>query len=330
MQQDMWDDKDSIYRECRSLVIDLDEEEIVICPFKKFFNLNEVEENNINKVINEIHNAKTFEITNKLDGSMQCTRFYNNKIIMTGSMNLDIKNSWRLQDGISMLTENHKMMIKDNPNYTFIFEYISLKDAHVVIYNKSQEGLYLIGIRNVYTGEELSYNNLKYFANKYNIPMTDIEHIQFDEMLKQMKLYKSSDKEGWVLNIDGRKVKVKCDDYVHLHRILDKLSSINVIIENVAEDRFDDMMSKIPNTHKDRVLQTAKEIIDYKNKANKLIKEYYNKAPKNNTKEFMIWVDNNCPDYIKSHVKNIYLGKEYNILKTRCGYKKYNDIIKEC
>ena len=45
MQESMWLDKDSIYRECRSVVIDLEHEEIVVAPFRKFFNLNEIPKN---------------------------------------------------------------------------------------------------------------------------------------------------------------------------------------------------------------------------------------------------------------------------------------------
>ena len=327
MQEGMWEDENSIYRECRSLVIDLEKEEIVTCPFRKFFNLNEVKENNIDIIKKDIEKAKIFEITNKLDGSMQCARWYNNNIFMNGSMALDKNASFRLEEGISMLNDNYKRMIKENQDYTFIFEYISLKDVHVVLYNKSQEGLYLIGIRNCYTGEELSYTNIKIFSKKYNVPMTNIESISFGEMLSQMKTYKSSDKEGWVLNIDGHKVKVKCDDYVQLHRILDKYASVNVIIKNIADDKFDDMMSKIPDTYKDRMLMIANKIIEYRDNTLNRIDKYYKLAPKGTRKEFMIWVTNNCPKNIQGYVRNIYLNKPNNVLmKGYCGYKKLKDM----
>lgn len=327
MQEGMWEDENSIYRECRSLVIDLEKEEIVTCPFRKFFNLNEVKENNIDTIKKDIEKAKIFEITNKLDGSMQCARWYNNNIFMNGSMALDKNASFRLEEGISMLNDNYKRMIKENQDYTFIFEYISLKDVHVVLYNKSQEGLYLIGIRNCYTGEELSYANIKRFSKKYNVPMTNIESISFGEMLSQMKTYKSSDKEGWVLNIDGHKVKVKCDDYVQLHRILDKYASVNVIIKNIADDKFDDMMSKIPDNYKDRILSIANKIIEYRDNTLNRIDKYYKLAPKESRKEFMIWVTNNCPKSIQGYVRNIYLNKPNNVLmKGYCGYKKLKDM----
>ena len=44
MQRGMWEDKESIYRQCRSVVIDLENDELALTPFKKFFNINEVEE----------------------------------------------------------------------------------------------------------------------------------------------------------------------------------------------------------------------------------------------------------------------------------------------
>lgn len=159
--QDMWIDLNSIYRECRSIVIDVVNEDIVLAPFRKFFNLNEVEENKLENVILEMQSAKSIEITDKMDSSMRSARYYRGNILMSGSMALDASNSWRLEDGYSKLTENHKKMIKENPDNTFIFEYISLTDAHVVQYKRDEEGLYLIGIRNVFTVQQLSYKQVK-------------------------------------------------------------------------------------------------------------------------------------------------------------------------
>ena len=328
MQEGMWTNPNSIYRECRSLVIDLKKEQIVLTPFRKFFNVNEVEENSLDNIRKEISYANSIEITNKLDGSMQSARLYNNHIFLAGSMALDKEHSFRLKDGYTKLTNNHISMIKENPEYTFIFEYISLKDAHVVLYNKEQEGLYLLKLRNVYTGKQLSYKDTKKFANKYNVPMTKIENRTFSEILQLTKKYKSSEKEGWVLDIDGHMIKLKCDDYVKLHKLLDKLSSVNVIIQNIADDKYDDMMAKIPELYKDRVNKIANIIINYKNEINQKINKYYKVAPKENKKDFMIWVDNNCSKDINAFVKCIYLNKSFNVLKKAHGrsYKKLKDL----
>jgi hypothetical protein len=76
---DIATNKDSIFREARSVVIDIDKEEIVCAPFRKFFNINELGETSIDVVKDNIKHAKLIEITNKLDGSMQQARFYNGK-----------------------------------------------------------------------------------------------------------------------------------------------------------------------------------------------------------------------------------------------------------
>jgi len=327
MQEGMWIDENSIYRECRSIVIDLKNEEIVLSPFRKFFNLNEVNENKLEKVIEKFNSAKVVEVANKLDGSMQNARWYKGKVFMAGSMALNQKESWRLQDGYSMLTDNYLKMLKENQNYTFIFEYISLKDAHVVLYKKEDEGLYLIGMRNTLTGEQVSYSKVIEIAKKYNVKVVSLENKNIDTLLDEMKKFKSYEKEGWVLNLDGHYIKIKCDDYVYIHRLLDKVSSVNVVIQSIAEEKFDDLLSKIPDKYKKRVNKIAKLIFDYLRKTKQQIKEYYNEAPKDSRKDFMIWVDQNVPHELKHYVRCEYLGKEYHLIKKmNGGYKKLSEM----
>lgn len=327
LQPSMWKEKDSIYREFRSIVIDLVSEEIVLCPFRKFFNIDETEDTSQTEILKRMKNAKHIEFTNKLDGSMQSVRYYDNQFIMSGSREMDKSKSWRLTDGYNMLTDNHKRMIKDNSDFTFIFEFISLKDAHVVIYKKEQEGLYLIGARNVFNGNELNYCELKEIADNYNVSMTEIENITLEEAIEKTKTIKCNEKEGWVLNLDGFKVKIKCDDYVELHSLIGFISSPNTIIKNIAEDRYDDMLSKIPQDYRNRICDVADLVFKYKLDMNEKICYNYSIAPKDDRKTFMLWVDNNCPKDVLAYVKNTYNNKPYNVLKKgNCGYKKLSDM----
>ena len=330
MHESMWTDSESIFRECRSVVIDVVNEQLVLVPFRKFFNLNEVEENKFESVQNEIKDAKSVEITDKLDGSMQSARYYKGDIFLSGSMALDRNNSWRLSDGYSKLTQNHKDMIVENPEFTFIFEYISVKDAHVVYYLPEDEDMYLIGMRNVFTGKQLAYKDVKNFAAKYGVPMTKIENRGFEDIIEAAKRFKSTEKEGWVLNIDGHMVKLKCDDYVQLHRVLNKFSSVNTIIKNIADGTFDDLISKVPENYTGRINRVAKLIYEYMKNTNKNIEDCYLKAPKQDRKEYMVWVTNNCPKEIQGYLRQKYLNKEYHVLKTcfmnSTKYKKLNEI----
>lgn len=316
--EEIWDIYDGFYRECRSLVIDVKNENIVLSPFKKFRNLNEGEENSLENIRKRLNNAKSVEITNKLDGSMQSARFYNGEIVMSGSQAIDPANSWRLQDGYKKVFNdlNYIRMISENPEFTFIFEYITLEDAHVVSYKEEEQGLYLIGMRNVFTGEQLSYNQVRQYSKMYNVKMTKIFNKTFDEAMNETQIWKSNEMEGFVINIDGFMFKMKCDDYVKIHRILSNISSINLIIKNIADGTFDDLISKVPEVYKYRVDKVSKLVFNYIRNTDKIVKDFYNKAPKNSRKDFMLYVDTNVPKCYNGYVKAIYLGREFNYIKT--------------
>ena len=328
MQRGMWDDKNSIYRQCRSLVVDLKREEIVLSPPRKFFNLDEVKENEIGVITEKIKNGNVVEFSNKLDGSMQNFRWYNGNIFGSGSMALDRENSWRLDDGFNLITNKHVDMLKANPNCTFMFEFISEKDTHVVIYNEKDYGLHLIGIIDVDSGYEWNYSEIEELGEKYDVKYVGIEKVSIDEVLSKMKEVKSYEKEGWVLNIDGHRVKIKCDDYVSLHRMLDKLSSVNMLIENVANDTIDDLMSKLPKQYRGRVNKVLDIIYDYVKSENNIINSYYEEVRDvKDRKSAMIWISDNVPKEIKSYVISKYLGREYNLLKSKSGaYRKMSSI----
>jgi len=331
MQESMWTDSNSLYRECRSLVIDLINDEIIACPFRKFFNLNETQDTMEEIIQEKIKNAKMLEITDKKDGSMQFARYYKGQIKLYGSMALSPKNSWRLADGYAKITPNIEKMIKDNENLTFIFEYISLKDQHVVNYTKNEEGLYLLGVRNVLNGRESYYYEIEKMAKNYNVPMVEIQNKSFEQILSEMKIFKSDEKEGWVCNIifrDGENLrfKLKCDQYVEMHRMLDKISSVNVIIKSIAEDKFDDLISKIPDNYKEKSINIANQVFNYITNMKKKTNEYYNLAPQTSKKDFMIWVDNNIPKEFRGYLRNKYLNIEFNFLKNNNSYKKAKDI----
>lgn len=315
---EIWNMYDGFYLECRSIVIDLEAEEIALCPFKKFRNLNECAENMLDVIKKEINTAKSVEISNKLDGSMQSARWYKGSVLLAGSQAINPENSWRLADGYRMLSEdrNYIEMLANFPAYTFIFEYISLADAHVVKYTKEQEGMYLVGIRNTETGEQMSYDIVRQIADNYMIKRTEVFNKTFDEVLEEIKTIKSEDQEGFVINIDGHLIKVKGDDYVSIHKILSKISSINLIIHAIADGNVDDLRSKIPAAYMSRLTTLERICRDYCKEKAETVSSYYNAAPKEDKKEFMLWVDSNVPKQLRGYVRNMYLGVQNNYLKS--------------
>lgn len=330
--EDFWDRYDGFYRECRSVVIDVVKEHIVLAPYKKFFNINEIEETSLENIQNRINNARTIEFSDKLDGSMQSASWYDGKIVMAGSQAVNPDKSWRLKDGYRMINNlpGYKQMLYDFQGYTFIFEYISLADAHVVKYTKEQEGLYLIGVRDNINGREYSYNAVLYLAEMYNIPTTKLFDKTLEQIMKELDDKSSDEAEGFVINIDEYRVKLKYNDYVHIHHALSKLSSVNLIIRSIADDCYDDLLSKLPIAYHANVNKVAAVVFDYIKKTEAKIMSYYNAAPKENRKEFMIWVDENVPREFKGYCREKYLGKKINVIK-KCDkgephYKKLKEM----
>lgn len=336
-----WNAYDGIYRECRTIVIDIKKMKIVACGFKKFFNVDENEDCKLDYVISKIKNCKLFEVSDKLDGSMQLATFYDNNIIMCGSSAIDEENSWRLKDGYNFMNSEEysgvRDMIVQYPEYTFIFELIEKKDAHVVVYDKKKEGLYLIGIRNKYTGEQLPYGSVVRFAKLFNAKTTELYNKKFEEIIEDTKKYKSNEKEGYVIRVDDEYFKIKVDDYVLVHKTISKLASVNATIRSIADGCLDDFISKVPNNYKERVEKVARYVFDYVNKTSEKTLVYYeqaenslknyNKNDKNNKRDFMIWVDKNVPKEYNGYVKEMFYDNEINYLKNKNGkYKKLKDM----
>lgn len=334
---DFWDMYDGLYRECRSVVVDIHTMSYVIRPFDKFFNMDERDETSYGVIAQKFLRSDYITVTNKLDGSIQCGRWYNGEVVMSGAQSIDPSQSWRLEDGYSMLTENYRNMLQDYDEYTFIFEYISKRDPHVVVYDDSQCGLHLIGARHVITGDYMSYHELKIIATNRNIPITESYEMDLGQIMKTLSQYKSNEKEGYVVRFTDECgdffVKIKCDDYVAIHGILSSLQSPNIIIKQIGDGTFDDFISKIPEGHKERVMEIANNVIKYNNDKKHQVSswcQYLDSYNYSDLKDKMIYITNYVPKeyqgYVREYVKTGKICKNY-IKKRTGGYLKYLDIL---
>lgn len=324
---DIYENHDSIYRELRALTVDMKTCDIVLCPFRKFFNVNEIDETQADVVVERIKNAKDVEIANKMDGSMIAARYYNEKVIMSGTGSLDTNKAPILCDAYTYVTDNITEMLKAYPDYTFCFEFISVKYPIVVIYKEEQQGLYLIGMRNVKTGEQMPYHIVAEVANKYNVAMTQIEERTFDEITNARKDYASKDKEGWVIFVDGILYKMKCEDYLAVHKIISKAASVNAIIHAIADDCFDDMIAYVPKAYHNRIMRVAKVVIDYNNMERKKIDDYYNQYKDIEDRKAFAQAVNAIPKQYRGYMFALKNGQEYSVLKSTNGrYVRWKEI----
>ena len=332
---DFWSLYDGLYMECRSVVLDLHEERLILTPFRKFFNFGGNFEYSETAIRSRIQQAKIIEFTNKLDGSMISARWLETGVVVAGSMALDRSKSFRVDDSIKIIESQigYLNLLRTYPNYTFIFEFISEKDRHVVQYTSDMDGLYLIGIRDTTTGVELPYKEVISLANKYNIRTTVVEPITLDEVLNNLNDKKSNEAEGYVLNIDGFKVKIKYNDYVLMHRLFSELSSPNVIIQAIADDTWDDLKSKIPVSIIDNVNKVADIVFTYIDSKERHVNYWINELGKlkfGTLKDYMIAIDSLVPKNLNYYVKMKYKHKPYNyLIKTTGRYLRLHEIEEE-
>lgn len=319
---------DNLYRDCRGIVIDVRNEKIVLAPFKKFFNINENEETALKNIEERIKGAKSIEISNKLDGSMVSIGFYNNEIVVSSSTMCNPEVSPIVKNSIKYINEhkNYEKMIKENKGLTFVFEHIfPFIDPHIVVYKNF--GLYLIGIRDANTGVEYSYKEIKKYANEYKVLMTEIFNKSFYDIINNLSDKKAEEAEGFVINIDGYRLKVKYDNYLLIHKTLNNMASFNTVIKAIEDENVDDLISKMPKAYKEQIIKIIDTVNDYCNKLENKISSYYNNIKNDDKRNAMIWINNNVPKKYQVYVRNKYLGIKYSYLKTFSGhYKTLNEL----
>lgn len=311
---------EELLRSFRGIVIDLNNEKLVCTPFDKFANIDEYgwEENNIDVIKNEIKHATLVEISEKLDGSLQSGRYYNGNIFLAGSGTFDEEISDQIYTSKKWIKNqpNYIQMLKDHPEDTYIFEWIHYNDPHVVKYTQEDYGLHLIGIRNSNTGYQYSYKETLIRANEYQVMHTKMYTEDFDTILKNKSKYKSDELEGYVLNIDGHRVKLKCDQYLELTRaIAGQSTSLKTIVIAYYKGTLDDILTIIQPSKKERIINLIKKIAKYEEIENNKIDEYYNLSPKNeDIRTFAIWVNQHIPKKYRNYLMDKYLNKPYNVL----------------
>ena len=228
---------------CRGLILDKDKN-IIAKPLPKFFNLDELEGLNL-KIPNE-----SFEVYNKMDGSLIILCFYNNQPIIAtrGSFT-----STQSQTAREIFEAKYKDL-NFKHNYTYCFELISPDNRIVVNYGQEKD-LYLLAIFNNLTFEEVNLNEEAPKGLLQTLNFTNNESL--DKVLNQFQDKKGTEFEGVVVKFkSGFRVKLKTDDYKSLHKIFTGLSerriweclSSNIGLEDiikVAPDEMYDFIKKV-------------------------------------------------------------------------------------
>ena len=318
--KDFYKAYDGLMMECRSVVIDFRNERLALVPFRKFRNLNECADTSEENIRGRLRDAKIVEFADKMDGSMQSARFYDGRLVMSGSRSLDRERSFRLDNGYRFIEthENYLSMLRENPDLTFIFEYISDDDPHVVDYSEAEKGLYLIGIRDVTDGREFHYCEILDFAKRYDVMTMVVSNTDIDGALDLLSTVDGKKKEGFVVNIDGFRIKMKSEEYVALNTAIWCLLDDNVLLNTIRADLLDDVIPKINEPMRSDVLRKAEIVATFVKEKETAVMEYMTQLKEkgfSEKRDAMIWISENVPEELAPYVRNDYLGKEVDFLK---------------
>ena len=136
-------------------------------------------------------------------------------------------------------------------NHTYIFELTSPYNKVVVKYSDVE--IRLIGLRNLITLKEYTFDELKNEAKDINIPI--VETYDFASLTQCLETFenKSYNFEGYVAFDDVNRVKIKNPAYVAVHltkrnsaELLD-LSKPHIFLDIVKQNELDEFKSSFPD-----------------------------------------------------------------------------------
>jgi RNA ligase len=273
----LWDD---VTLRCRGLITDTNGK-VIVQPFKKFFNYEEV--------VNEtpINNDYVY-IQEKIDGSLGILFFYEDEWIMSTRGSFTSEQSQR---GLEILKKKYKLQSFE-PSIAYLVEIIYPENRIVVNYNQEKIVFLSTTLNHSFNWEETKEDELHWttscaFFKSNGIKKEDIvETKQFfnfsDELYRELKEKNEENKEGYVLKFfpSNFRVKIKFEEYVRLHKIVTNISNRD-IWEYLKEGKsFDEILDKVPDEFYNWVKETKENLIFQFNKIENEYKWIFNSIKK--------------------------------------------------
>ena len=231
---------DPITIECRALKLYKDGWNVASRAFDRFFNFGELETKNFS--------FETCVIAEKVDGSLIPVWF--NKV--DKNWHISTRGSGFAEGGngdksfnemvISTFPQLQQVMQKEDPDFTFLFEFISPENRIVTPYEKSE--LVLLGIRHNLHGNYKTISEMEEFVIRCSTPSVRMcKFFHFDSLNKAVEFTSSFKRleEGfvcWDLKSDLR-IKIKSAQYVAMHLmrgVTDDESILSVILQGETDE----------------------------------------------------------------------------------------------
>jgi T4 RnlA family RNA ligase len=311
-----------IVMECRGLILEKNNWNIVSFPFKRFLNYGEAPE-----TIAGFNFMKAVGLQ-KIDGSLISYFNYKDQWLMStrsvveNSSNVGLF-SITFRDLFYKTAERYPELLKKaDKAYTYYFELTSPENRVVTIYK--ERSLHLLMMREVSTWRELLLPELQQQSTVLGVPLPDVVDFSDQDNLVELAKSLATLEEGFVAvdysvpdedGISYKRVKVKNPSYVAIHHLKDRagrsLRSLVSLVMDKQTDEFTNYFPEfIPFIEKVRVKYEA--YIEQLNKETEGVTEHLKKdRNKENKKEYALFVQKfSNPSYMFQ----LYEGKVTSVL----------------
>lgn len=250
-------------RNARGIAFSPVTKKIISLPYDKFHNLNECP----GWMEADINMADPHVVLEKLDGSMIRTIDMGGGWYRLGTRagitDVSIKAENYLESCTEKCQDNYFKFIMNviQTGYTAIFEYCAPDNQIVIYYDQPQ--LILTGVRCNETGTYHEYGPTLELARYYGIPCVkqiSNETTTIGELAEIVKPWPVD--EGVIVRFDsGKMVKIKCLQYVILHRALDGLRFEKDVLEMIITNKLDDVLSIVDETMRNRLTDYSEYVL---------------------------------------------------------------------
>ncbi|MVM34937.1 2'-5' RNA ligase [Spirosoma sp. HMF4905] len=226
---------------CRGLILDA-AGQVVARPFRKFFNLEEHDPNEIP--------VEPFDVYEKMDGSLGILYWLNDRPYLATRGSFTSEQSQR---GTKVLYDRYAHTFdRLDRSKTYLFEIIYPENRIVVDYADLDDLVLLAVIDNETGQDENLPDDLGFPVVKRYDSIADFRMLSTGDEFNR---------EGFVVKFEsGLRVKIKLAEYVRLHRIMTGVSNVAIWEYLAAGKSLDELLEAVPDEFYAWVKQTKSQL----------------------------------------------------------------------
>jgi RNA ligase len=260
-----WDD---VTLQCRGVITDNATGKVLVRPFKKFFNYEELvgnkwKESQLPPMSDYVY------IQEKLDGSLGILFNYEGEWIMATRGSFVSEQAIK---GLEILKSKYNLdsWLK---HYGYLVEIIYPENRIVVDYGKKERVVFLSVVMNEsyewgpFDDSEQHWTISRSIFKMNGVKKEDVvrteQHFNFsDDLYKSLKEKNENNKEGFVIRFHpgNFRIKIKFEEYVRLHKIITQVSTYDIWEHLKNGKDISELLEKVPDEFDKWVKHTVKTL----------------------------------------------------------------------